>query len=131
MIAEPLKGVTVLDFGQVYNGPYCGYLLAQAGARVIKVESLIGETLRARGGASYPFVMLNANKESTFARSIGKFWYSLRHRVSIFSFQFVCIIFCFSMSSSIIGGFMPASARGLNISTVRSSGDSFRIGSKT
>ncbi|TNF83174.1 MAG: CoA transferase [Gammaproteobacteria bacterium] len=67
MNAQPLDGITVLDFGQVYNGPYCGFLLAQAGARVIKVESLIGETLRARGdasAASYAFAMLNANKES-------------------------------------------------------------------
>ena len=46
MQAQPLEGITVLDFGQVYNGPYCGFLLAQAGARVIKIESLIGETLR-------------------------------------------------------------------------------------
>ncbi len=67
MNAQPLDGITVLDFGQVYNGPYCGFLLAQAGARVIKVESLIGETLRARGetsAASYAFTALNANKES-------------------------------------------------------------------
>ena len=57
----------MLDFGQVYNGPYCGFLLAQAGARVIKVESRIGETLRARGQASpasYPFALLNSNKLS-------------------------------------------------------------------
>ena len=63
---QPLEGVSVLDFGQVYNGPYCGFLLAQAGARVIKVESLVGETLRARGArssASYAFSMLNSNKE--------------------------------------------------------------------
>lgn len=67
MNQQPLHGVTVLDFGQVYNGPYCGFLLAQAGARVIKVESLIGETLRARGTggpSSYPFASLNTNKES-------------------------------------------------------------------
>jgi len=66
MNQQPLTGITVLDFGQVYNGPYCGFLLAQAGARVIKIESLIGETLRARGratGATYPFSNLNANKE--------------------------------------------------------------------
>ncbi len=65
--AQPLEGITVLDFGQVYNGPYCGFLLAQAGARVIKVESLIGETLRARGqtaASSYAFAILNGNKES-------------------------------------------------------------------
>ncbi len=67
MQEQPLTGVTVLDFGQVYNGPYCGFLLAQAGARVIKVESLIGETLRARGDATtaaFPFQLLNTNKES-------------------------------------------------------------------
>ena len=61
----PLEGVTVLDFGQVYNGPYCGFLLAQAGARVIKVESPVGETLRGRAkttAASYPFALLNAGK---------------------------------------------------------------------
>ncbi len=63
--ALPLDGVTVLDFGQVYNGPYCGFLLAQAGARVIKVESPRGETLRGRAqttAASYPFALLNSGK---------------------------------------------------------------------
>ena len=63
---QPLAGVTALDFGQIYNGPYCGFLLAQAGARVIKVESPLGEPLRARGEAStasYPFALLNAGKE--------------------------------------------------------------------
>ena len=66
---QPLADVTVLDFGQIYNGPYCGFLLAQAGARVIKVESPSGEPLRARTNdsesspASYPFAMLNGNKE--------------------------------------------------------------------
>jgi len=67
MNQQPLAGVTVLDFGQVYNGPYCGFLLGQGGARVIKVESLIGETMRARGpasGASFAFSLLNSNKES-------------------------------------------------------------------
>jgi crotonobetainyl-CoA:carnitine CoA-transferase CaiB-like acyl-CoA transferase len=66
MNQQPLTGITVLDFGQVYNGPYCGFLLAQAGARVIKIESVTGETLRARGratAAAYPFTNLNANKE--------------------------------------------------------------------
>ncbi|HEX7034852.1 MAG TPA: CoA transferase [Pseudomonadales bacterium] len=65
MAGLPLEGVTVLDFGQVYNGPYCGFLLAQAGARVIKVESPLGETLRGRAeasSASYPFALLNAGK---------------------------------------------------------------------
>lgn len=62
-----LSGVTVLDLGQIYNGPYATFLMAMAGARVIKVESLIGEALRGRGqtsSAAYPFAMLNQNKES-------------------------------------------------------------------
>ena len=40
--ALPLEGVTVLDLGQIYQGPYCGFLLAMAGARVIKVEQTRG-----------------------------------------------------------------------------------------
>jgi len=66
-IARPLEGITVLDLGQVYNGPYCGFLLAQAGARVIKVESPAGETLRRRAATtsqSYPFALLNGGKQS-------------------------------------------------------------------
>jgi CoA:oxalate CoA-transferase len=65
-VAQPLKGITVLDFGQVYNGPYCGFLLAQAGARVIKVESRIGEPLRTRAqstSANFAFSLLNGGKE--------------------------------------------------------------------
>lgn len=65
-IATPLAGITVLDFGQVYNGPYCGFLLAQAGARVIKVESPTGESLRGRSGSarpSFPFRMFNSAKQ--------------------------------------------------------------------
>ena len=62
---QPLEGVTVLDFGQIYNGPYCGHLLAMAGARVIKVESPLGEGLRgATGSESFPFNMLNGLKET-------------------------------------------------------------------
>ena len=34
---QNLAGVTVLNRGQIYNGPYATFLLA--GARVIKVES--------------------------------------------------------------------------------------------
>lgn len=67
MSEQPLDGITVLDLGQIYNGPYCGYLLAMSGARVIKVESPRGETLRGadlKSGEGYPFCMLNGNKET-------------------------------------------------------------------
>lgn len=59
----PLAGVTVLDLGHIYQGPYASLLLALAGARVIKVEPPGGEGLRGRG-VGLPFAMLNSNKES-------------------------------------------------------------------
>ena len=66
MVAQyPLQGVTVVDLGQIYNGPYCTFLMAMAGARVIKIEAMGGENLRRRnvvGGAALPFAMLNSNK---------------------------------------------------------------------
>lgn len=64
---HPLKGIRVLDLTQIYNGPYATFLMAMAGADVIKVEPPGGEHLRrrnARGGALYPFKMLNPNKRS-------------------------------------------------------------------
>jgi formyl-CoA transferase len=61
-----LDGTVVLDLGQIYNGPYCGLLLAHLGARVIKVEPLTGEQLRIRirEREAHEFYMLNSNKQS-------------------------------------------------------------------
>ncbi|CAH1387503.1 CaiB/BaiF CoA transferase family protein [Candidatus Nitrotoga sp. M5] len=63
---SPLAGVKVLDLGQIYQGPYASFLLAKAGANVIKVEPPKGEPSRLRAkigrGASLPMVMLNTNK---------------------------------------------------------------------
>jgi CoA:oxalate CoA-transferase len=62
----PLSGVRVLDFGRIYQGPYCGLLMALAGADVVKVEAPGGEPVRARDkrGQSEVFAMLNSNKRS-------------------------------------------------------------------
>ncbi|HYL34710.1 MAG TPA: CoA transferase [Bryobacteraceae bacterium] len=64
----PLAGITVIDLGQVYQGPYATLLMAQAGANVIKVEPRAGEPLRRRIGAergsALPFAMLNSNKRA-------------------------------------------------------------------
>ncbi len=63
-----LDGIVVLDLGQVYQGPYAGFLLAQAGATVIKIEPPHGEPVRHRAriskGNAVPFAMLNANKRN-------------------------------------------------------------------
>ena len=66
----PLDGVTVLDLGQVFGGPYCGLLLGHLGARVIKIESPAGgEPLRGHAEVVVPgepigFQLLNGGKES-------------------------------------------------------------------
>jgi CoA:oxalate CoA-transferase len=62
----PLEGINVIDLSHVYNGPYATFLMALAGANVIKVEPFQGEHLRRRGdlgGAALPFAMLNSNKQ--------------------------------------------------------------------
>ncbi len=62
----PLAGVTVIDLTQIYQGPYATFLMAKAGADVIKIEPVLGEPTRIRakvsGGASLPMAMLNVNK---------------------------------------------------------------------
>jgi crotonobetainyl-CoA:carnitine CoA-transferase CaiB-like acyl-CoA transferase len=44
-----LKGVTILDFSEYIAGPYCGLLLADFGARVIKIEPPDGAEERRLG----------------------------------------------------------------------------------
>jgi crotonobetainyl-CoA:carnitine CoA-transferase CaiB-like acyl-CoA transferase len=66
----PLDGVTILDFTRVLSGPYCTMLLADMGARVIKIEQPgRGDDTRAWGppfidGESAYFLSINRNKES-------------------------------------------------------------------
>jgi CoA:oxalate CoA-transferase len=68
-MTTPLAGTTVLDFGQIYQGPYATMLMAKAGADVIKIEPPGGEPLRRRviasgGDTTLPIAMLNANKRA-------------------------------------------------------------------
>ena len=65
-----LDGVTVLDLTRVLSGPYCTMMLADMGARVVKVEQPgKGDDTRAWGppfqaGESAYFLSINRNKES-------------------------------------------------------------------
>jgi len=64
----PLAGIKVVEFCQVLAGPYCGMLLADMGAEVIKVEPPEGDMMRQwppiNDGYSENFASINRNKRS-------------------------------------------------------------------
>ena len=60
----PLRGVTVLEFATVIAAPLGAAILADLGARVIKVEPIGGDPFRAMGVASMGAGRCNGSKES-------------------------------------------------------------------
>ena len=65
----PLSGITVVDLSRILAGPYCTFLLAELGARVIKIEPPgKGDDAREYGpfknGVSTYFSSVNRGKES-------------------------------------------------------------------
>ena len=68
---QPLKNLLVVSLEQAVAAPYCSSRLADAGARVIKIERPEGDFARfydtaAKGSSSY-FVWLNRGKQSLTA----------------------------------------------------------------
>ena len=68
-VEGPLSGITVVDLSRILAGPYCTLLMAEMGARVIKVEPPKGgDDARAYGpfikGRSTYFASVNRGKES-------------------------------------------------------------------
>lgn len=67
---RPLDGVTVLEVGQLIAGPFCGQILADFGAEVIKIEPPEGGDAlrqwgrRASNGAGIWWSVLGRNKKS-------------------------------------------------------------------
>ena len=62
-----LEGVKVLDFGRYIAGPFCGALLADYGAEVIRIERVNGSEDRyvtpvSEDGQGAMFLQLNRNK---------------------------------------------------------------------
>ncbi len=69
MSAGALEGVRVIELTHAWAGPYCGMMLGDMGAEVIKIENPRQKT-EARGGYPYVgnesvlFIMLHRNKKS-------------------------------------------------------------------
>lgn len=59
--AAPLQGVVILDFSSYIAGSFCGMLLAQLGADVLKIESLQGDSFRSM---EFAFMGWNQGKRS-------------------------------------------------------------------
>ena len=64
-----LNNIRVLDFGRYIAGPYCGALLGDLGAEVIRIERLNGSEdryihpLKEEGGEGAMFMQMNRNKK--------------------------------------------------------------------
>jgi crotonobetainyl-CoA:carnitine CoA-transferase CaiB-like acyl-CoA transferase len=65
---QALYGYRVLDLSRLLPGPYCGMMLADLGADVIKIEEITGDPTRKSPpratGKSYAFEQVNRNKKS-------------------------------------------------------------------
>ncbi|HJV84972.1 MAG TPA: CoA transferase [Noviherbaspirillum sp.] len=66
---QPLKGVRIIEVGHMLMGPYCGMLLADLGAEVIKIEPPEGDIGRrvsphSIGSHNAYFASLNRSKQS-------------------------------------------------------------------
>ena len=63
-----LDGVKVVDFSHYVAGPHCTRLMAEAGAEVIKIEALTGDSARQlpvhRNGRSGYFIQHNRGKRA-------------------------------------------------------------------
>ena len=69
MVTKPLNGIKILDLSSILMVPYCTRVLADLGAEVLKIETLVGDNTRYIGpyqnkGMGAVFLNLNRNKKS-------------------------------------------------------------------
>jgi alpha-methylacyl-CoA racemase len=104
-----LEDVTILDLTQHIPGSYATLLLADFGARVIKVESPTGDAARARppivSGSGLRHWMINRGKESIAL--------DLKHNLS--QEVFLRLV---DQSDAVIQSFRPSTARRLRVDAV-------------
>jgi formyl-CoA transferase len=105
--APPLTGITVLELANYMAGPFCGLLLADMGADVIKVENPQGgDFTRAAppfvGGESAGFLRVNRNKRSLALDLKRKRGQALFHRLA-------------ARADVVIENFRPGTVKGLGI----------------
>src|SRR6266853_667297 len=67
MMSGVLEGIRVLDFGRYIAGPFCGTMLGDLGAEVIRIEKLDGSEDRwvtpvTEGGEGAMFLQIGRNK---------------------------------------------------------------------
>ncbi|SLN67077.1 CaiB/BaiF CoA transferase family protein [Oceanibacterium hippocampi] len=68
-MSGPLEGVRILDFSRFIAGPYCGALLGDLGADVIRIEKVAGGEDRyitpvSEDGIGASYLQMNRNKKS-------------------------------------------------------------------
>lgn len=108
-----LEGVRVLDFGRYIAGPYCGSLLADLGADVVRVEPVKGSDDRylmpvAEGGEGAQYLQCNRGKQSLTLDMKGEAGKAVQRRL-------------IAQADVVIANFSPAALRyfGLDYETVR------------
>jgi benzylsuccinate CoA-transferase BbsF subunit len=113
-----LEGIRVIEFTHVWSGPYCGQVLADLGAEVIKVESSMHVDVHRRAGP-YPMGLSGINRSGVWnAQNRGKFGCTINIRSKAgaeIALRLICL------ADAVIENFAPGvlDRRGLSFDAMR------------